>query len=79
MVYNNRTTLTVAERMFLFDKLGNVICVRIKTLPDIEYPLFGSPQQKIGNFTKQAKLTGWTPQDCRFESCHTLIIQGKVI
>ena len=25
-----------------------------------EYSVFGSPNQKIGNFTKQAKLTGWS-------------------
>jgi hypothetical protein len=25
-----------------------------------EYSVFGSPNQKIGNFTKQSKLTGWS-------------------
>ena len=51
----NRTTLTVAHRMFLFDSLGNVICARPKRLLDIEYSVFGSPNQKIGKFV-QTKL-----------------------
>lgn len=25
-----------------------------------EYSVYGSPNQKIGDFTKQAKLTGWS-------------------
>jgi len=50
--------LTVAERMFVFDNDGNLLYERTKPLPEIEYSEFGSPQQKIGNFT-QTKLGGF--------------------
>jgi hypothetical protein len=32
----------------------------IERLKEIHEEVFGSPNQKIGNFTKQAKLTGWS-------------------
>ena len=31
--------LTVAERMFIFNDKGEVICKRMATLPDIEYEI----------------------------------------
>ena len=46
MAQNNRTTLTVA-----YEQEGKDV---------FEYSVFGSPQQKIGNFTGQQKLERWS-------------------
>ena len=47
-----KTKKTVAERLFAF-KNGTVDYERIIPLPDKENNVFGSPNQKIGNFTQQ--------------------------
>jgi hypothetical protein len=55
MTYNNRTTLTVAPRkplkQYINEQEGKDL---------FEYSVFGSPQQKVGNFTGQQKLERWS-------------------